>query len=316
VTGSAGAVLSESAGPGLAVRPSPRVTVAIPTLNRARSLADAVASVQAQDFASLEILVGDNASSDDTRDVCAALAGREPRLRFRRREARCGPFTNFRSLLEEARGEFFMWLGDDDRLGPGYLHDCVAALSRLPDHSAVAGRTLYSTGESAREEGRNVSLESDDPRSRVLEHYARVLRNELFYGLMRSEAARRCPLREVVGGDWHFVAALAFSGKIRTLEGVHLQRELGGTSESFERIIAAGGLPSWHARVPYLLMAAAAFAEIAWRTRAYRELGVRGRLLVGARAASIVAWRGRSHDFQALGRARRRVVGWLHGGRP
>ena len=295
---------------------NPQVTVAIPTLNRARSLARAVASVQAQDVASLEILVGDNGSRDDTRELCAALAEREPRLRYVRREVTCGPFTNFRSLLEQSQGELFMWLGDDDCLGPAYLRDCVSALRRLPDHSAVAGRTLYSTGDATREEGRNVSLESEDPGSRLLEHYARVLRNELFYGLMRKEAAAACPLSEVVGADWHFVAALAFAGKIRTLESVHLERALGGTSDNFERIVAAGGLPAWHARVPYLVMAAGAFAEILWRTRVYRSLGAPHRLRLGARAAFTVAWRGRSHDFQALGRARRRLVGWLQGAPP
>ena len=288
---------------------NPQVTVAIPTFNRAPSLARAVASVRAQEFASLEILVGDNASDDETREVCETVARQEPRLRYLRQVANRGPLANFRYLLEQSRGALFMWLGDDDRLGPGYLRECVGALDRLPDHSAVAGRTVYTYGDAEREEGRNLTLDSEHPPSRVLEHYARVLRNELFYGLMRRGAAVGCPLRDAMGADWHFVAALAFAGKIRTLEGIQLERELGGASADFARIVEVGGLPAWHARVPYLIMAVGACEEILWRTRSYRRMGGPDRLRLGARAAFTVAWRGRSHDFQALARARTRLFG-------
>jgi glycosyltransferase involved in cell wall biosynthesis len=272
-----------------------------------------VASVQAQDFGPLEILIGDNASTDGTRELCEELAGREARLRYLRRPVNRGQIANFRSLLEESRGELFMWLADDDHLGPGYVGECASALGRLPDHVGVAGRTRYWSGGETQEEGRHISLEADDPRSRVLEHYERVLRNELFHSLVRREAALGCPLRDTVGTDWHFVAALAFAGKVRTLDSAHLERELGGTSESFQRIITASRLPGWHARVPYLIIAANALCEIVWRTRTYRRLGVLDRLRLGARAAFIVAWRGRSHDFQALARIRARLFGRLRG---
>jgi hypothetical protein len=225
----------------------------------------------------------------------------------------CGQLANFRLLLEEARGELFMWLADDDRLGPGFVGECASALGRLPDHVGVTGWTRYWLGDEAREEGRHVSLESDDPRSRVLEYYESVLRNELFASLVRREAALGCPLRDTVGADWHFMAALAFTGKLRTLESVHLERELGGTSDTFEGIVTASRLPAWYARVPYLVMAASAFSEILWRTRAYRRLGTLDRLRLAAKAAFIIAWRGRSHDFQALARIRARVAARLRG---
>jgi glycosyltransferase involved in cell wall biosynthesis len=292
---------------------SARITVAIPTFNRARLLARAVASVQAQEYGPLEILIGDNASSDGTRELCEELAGRDPRVRYLRRPVNCGQLANFRLLLDEARGELFMWLADDDRLGPGFIRECASALGRLPDHVGVTGWTRYWLGDEAREEGRHVSLESDDPRSRVLEYYESVLRNELFASLVRREAALGCPLRDTVGADWHFVAALAFTGKLRTLESVHLERELGGTSDTFEGIVTASRLPAWYARVPYLVMAASAFSEILWRTRAYRRLGTLDRLRLAAKAAFIIAWRGRSHDFQALARIRARVAARLRG---
>jgi len=59
---------------------TPRFTVIIPTRERAATLRHCLATVTAQDFASLEILVSDNCSSDETAAVVAANG--DPRIRY------------------------------------------------------------------------------------------------------------------------------------------------------------------------------------------------------------------------------------------
>ncbi len=103
----------------------PRFTIIIPTRERAATLAYALQTVTAQTFASLEILVSDNASSDDTAAVVAA--NRDPRIRYINTGRRLSMSHNWEFALAQARGEWVGFIGDDDGLLPG----CIAAIDAI-----------------------------------------------------------------------------------------------------------------------------------------------------------------------------------------
>jgi hypothetical protein len=111
-----------------------RVTVIIPTFNRAGYLGEALASAASQDFDDLVVVVADNASEDDTRAVVES--GRErygaQRVEYVRRPTNVGWIANFNLALAEVQSEFALVLGDDDRLLPGAMTRAVASLDRAP----------------------------------------------------------------------------------------------------------------------------------------------------------------------------------------
>lgn len=80
----------------------------------------------AQDYSNLEILVCDNASTDGTDAYMATLE--DPRIRYIRHAENVGANGNFNSCLENATGEYFLLLHDDDVLEPGFVSSCVDAL--------------------------------------------------------------------------------------------------------------------------------------------------------------------------------------------
>ena len=97
---------------------APLVSVVIPTHNYGRYLGEAVQSVRAQGVPDIEILVVDDASTDDTPAELARLAG--PDLRAIRIEA--GDVSTARNTgLAAARGRFLAFLDADDRWCPGKL---------------------------------------------------------------------------------------------------------------------------------------------------------------------------------------------------
>jgi glycosyltransferase involved in cell wall biosynthesis len=112
---------------------SPLVTVAVPTFNRAGYLRECLASVRAQTYPALEILVGDNASSDRTPALLDELAPAEPRLRTIRHDENLGMIGNWNRLLELANGDYFMLLSDDDLLHPRAIERLILAFSRAPN---------------------------------------------------------------------------------------------------------------------------------------------------------------------------------------
>lgn len=113
----------------------PRVTVAIPTHNRADLLVEALESVLAQDYADREVLVVDNGSTDDTpRRVEPYL----DRIRYVRQENR-GRAGSRNRAIAEAQGELIAFLDSDDTWLPGKLERQVAALDADPGVGMVHG---------------------------------------------------------------------------------------------------------------------------------------------------------------------------------
>ena len=104
----------------------PLVTIAIPTFNRAESyLPLALQAALSQSWPSIEILVGDNASTDHTAELIAGIA--DPRLRYIRHQHNVCANGNFNRLLDEARGQWFLLLHDDDLVDPDFIETCLGA---------------------------------------------------------------------------------------------------------------------------------------------------------------------------------------------
>ena len=124
---------------------APLVSVCVPTRNRAEKLRSALASALAEPVDDLEIVVFDDASEDDTREVVRALDDR--RIRYRRHRRRVGIARNRNACLEVARGRYLAWLDDDDAYLPGGLLRQVGVLEREPDIALAHGAFEVVDGE-------------------------------------------------------------------------------------------------------------------------------------------------------------------------
>lgn len=106
----------------------PRVSVMIPVHNRADLVGDSIASALAQTMRDLEVVVVDNASSDQTWGVIQEWAERDPRVRVFRNSRNIGPVRNWQRCFVEARGIFGKLLFSDDLIDPTYLARTVTWL--------------------------------------------------------------------------------------------------------------------------------------------------------------------------------------------
>ena len=109
-----------------------KLTIVVPTYNRAAYLKRAVESVldqlpSAPADVSLVLRIYDNASTDRTPEVCADLVAREPRMQVFRNNANIGGDANILRGLSEADSDYVWVIGDDDYLRAGTL----GALCRL-----------------------------------------------------------------------------------------------------------------------------------------------------------------------------------------
>lgn len=112
---------------------APQISVLVPAYQYGRFLPECLESVLAQSGVSLEVLIADNASTDDTPEVSAAFALRDSRVTVARQPKNVGYARNVNWLLERGRGRFLTVLGSDDRyLEPEFLAGAVAALEAHP----------------------------------------------------------------------------------------------------------------------------------------------------------------------------------------
>jgi glycosyltransferase involved in cell wall biosynthesis len=112
------------------------VSVIIPTYNRSRIVRSAIDSVLAQDYPEIEVLVIDDGSADDTREMMARTYGDNPRVRFFPKSN--GGVSSARNLgIRECRGEFIAFLDADDTWLPGKLTRQRECLRRFPEAGMV-----------------------------------------------------------------------------------------------------------------------------------------------------------------------------------
>ncbi len=84
-----------------------------------------------QTYPNLEIIVADNCSTDSTKTLVAGIA--DPRLRYFRHEVNIGPTNNLNFCLEHAKGEYILFLHDDDRIDPDFVESCIRATNGISD---------------------------------------------------------------------------------------------------------------------------------------------------------------------------------------
>ena len=123
-----------------------KVTVVIPNFNYARYLPDCVNSALAQRGVAVDVLIVDDASTDDSLEVARKLAAADHRISVLVHERNSGPVITFNDGLAVARGEFLVRLDADDLLTPGSLERSVAVAQHFPSVGLVYGHPLHFSG--------------------------------------------------------------------------------------------------------------------------------------------------------------------------
>ncbi|HEX2084848.1 MAG TPA: glycosyltransferase [Solirubrobacteraceae bacterium] len=111
----------------------PRVSVVVPCFQYGRHLVEAVESALAQEGVDVDVTIVDDGSTDSTPDVAAALAAAHPdRVRVLTTPNSGHPAHPRNAGIRAAAADLLLCLDADDRLGPGYLARCAAALAADP----------------------------------------------------------------------------------------------------------------------------------------------------------------------------------------
>ncbi len=127
----------------------PVLSVTIPTYNRANYLAALFESMLRAGClpppATLEIVVSDNASSDETQSVVRRYTDRGLPIRSHRNQTNIGPDANILQCFNLARGTFVWVLGDDELLEPDALCSLVQVIQAAQARGVVYSMVYLSS---------------------------------------------------------------------------------------------------------------------------------------------------------------------------
>ena len=97
-----------------------KFSVLLPTRDGGRYLSDCISSVLNQSYKNMELIVSDNANTDDTPKIIASFSG-DHRLKAIRNEKLVSVIDNWNNALYASSGYYVVMMGDDDFLLPGYF---------------------------------------------------------------------------------------------------------------------------------------------------------------------------------------------------
>jgi glycosyltransferase involved in cell wall biosynthesis len=125
----------------------PLVSIGLPVYNGGDLTRRALDSLLAQDYATFELIISDNASTDGTWDILQEYAARDARIRLYRNACNEGAAFNFNRVYDLSTGEYFMWAAHDDWWEPAFISTCVAYFMKHPEVAACyPGELVFSAG--------------------------------------------------------------------------------------------------------------------------------------------------------------------------
>ena len=179
------------------------LTIGIPTFNRGKYLRRCLDAIteQAGNNPAVEILVSDNCSTDNTKDIVEFYKNNYSNVRYFRQEENIGGSNNFKFIYTHAKGRFVVAIGDDDYLVQSYVPTVVAVLYQAPDISLLCVMTSSRGNRGRKLEGMTQYIEN-------VSYYSAYITSHIY----RSDYVREMQLPE--GLYVKFVPILAYSLEI------------------------------------------------------------------------------------------------------
>ncbi len=122
------------------------VTVALPMWKRLEFLPHILKVIEAQDYPSIQLLISDN-GLNGTKVLDAVKANYSRPFTFRQNTAIAEISPHFNQLVNEATGEYFTLISDDDEISPNFASELVGQLEKHPEASIAFARQEIMDGE-------------------------------------------------------------------------------------------------------------------------------------------------------------------------
>ncbi len=204
----------------------PLVSIGMPVYNEARFLRQSIDALITQDYPNIELIISDNASTDETEKICHEYVSKYDWISFHHFEKNQGPALNFEYVLKKSKGSYFMWAAGHDLWDNNYLTTCINLLESHPNAIIAYGASQW-----INEHNKNFGREFGWVDTRGMDIIARYF--TIFWGNMhpilgviRKQSLQDSPIINTVGADLILLSNLILKGDfIHSVETQWKRRE-------------------------------------------------------------------------------------------
>ena len=208
----------------------PLVSIGLPVFNGGEYLESSIDTLLSQSYQNIEVLVCDNASTDNTQSIVEQYCRKDKRIKYHRHEKNLGAAANYNSTFDLSSGKYFKWAAHDDIIHENYLEQCVIAMEaddsislvqpltgQIDEHGEVTGH-LYTSQDRVIPES---TSNSEQYRILIQDRGAWVR----IFGLIRSSVLKNTRLIDnYVGSDLTLLGELGLNGKVRDIDSIMFWR--------------------------------------------------------------------------------------------
>lgn len=269
------------------------LSVLIPVYNEERFIRECIDSVRQQTVSDIEIIIGDNASTDKSGAIMASLAAMDPRLKIVRHQVNVGAVMNLQAIWPLCRSDLVAFIGAHDVLHPRWAEENIAQMKADPSLALSYTRVLWidANGHPLKEsDGGDFAQWHDAPEKRL----ATCIGHEwgectAVNGVFRASVFSDYWFPRCTGPDHVMLARAAYLGTIARVEkALYSRRTFSRQSHYMERI---SGVRVWKLNKGIFALVAAHLADLL-------VLGVRGKRLVHL---AILLWPAFARGYRPLG---------------
>jgi glycosyltransferase involved in cell wall biosynthesis len=198
----------------------PLVSIGVPVYNGEQFIRQALDSVLGQTYKNLEVIISDNASTDNTGAICLEYAARDRRIQYHRNAVNLGVIANFRRTFELSSGDYFMWACADDIRPATAVENCLEALLRNSYAVMTHGPILVKLEgqEETVEVTNEVNLSDLGAVARIHAFTRGIRHNAMLYGLYRRCALAKGTLGTGFGQDYLLCLQMCLLGPVEYIK--------------------------------------------------------------------------------------------------
>ncbi len=201
---------------------APLIGIGMPVFNGAEYIAGAIESIINQSISDFELIICDNASTDDTEAICRRYAKGDTRIHYYRNEKNIGAHPNYNRTFELTSGQYFKWAPHDDLLHTNFLEQCIRTLEEAPE-SVVSQSFLQYIDADNNEIGVYDSQLTGSNSSSPIRRFASLLLTkhpsyEIMGVFRRSAMVNTQLLQSFHGADRALLAELALRGTFNQVQ--------------------------------------------------------------------------------------------------
>lgn len=218
----------------------PIISVGMPVFNGEQYIAQAIKTVLDQTMGNFELIISDNASTDQTESICRKFAAQDDRIRYIRNSCNIGAARNYNQLFQQSVGKYFRWLNADDLCSPMTHEKCLAVMEAHPDAAMCYGKTdiINADGGLLEHYEDRLDLQQKSVTERFFKFWEVVGLTNAIYGLMRRSALEKTSLMgngTFPAADINLMAELIMHGKFIEIPDTLFFRRMHEMASSWDR---------------------------------------------------------------------------------